>query len=209
MSTLNTVISNLETLSAKMREEILVVPRHKLFAQDLPWHGLKKADFDMYLHRIKHHQEFHPRGFMEEDFSYKQIIPYLVFTHEGTYFLMQRRANASEQRLAGKMSLGIGGHIRASDIGDGDIFSWAKREFHEEVRYSGKLRVEPLGILNDDTNDVGKVHIGFVFLLHGDNANISIKSELQEGYLASLEECIEKKDFMEGWSQFVVDALER
>ena len=64
-----------------------------------------------------------------------------------------------------------------------------------------------MGILNDDSNDVGKVHIGFVFLLSGDSSAISIKSELKNGILVPLAECIAQKECMETWSKFVVDFL--
>src|SRR5690606_7557172 len=105
-----------------------------------------------------------PRSLMEQDQRYKQIIPYLVFTHENKYFVMQRTSTTTEQRLKNKYSLGIGGHIRQEDMNGNSIFEWAEREFHEEVSYHGNLEIIPLGVLNDDTNDVGKVHIGFVFL---------------------------------------------
>jgi len=192
----------------KYNEQILVVKRSHLFPEE-SWNGLKQVNFDTYLALIEKQCEFHPRGLMEDDPSYKQIIPYLVFTHEGRYFLMERHAKASEQRLKSKLSLGIGGHIRKEDMGEGNsIFDWARREFHEEVNYQGELTIKPLGILNDDSNDVGKVHIGFVFLLEGDSSEISVKSELQSGQLTPLEDLIVAKDRMETWSQFVVDCLE-
>ena len=146
---------------------------------------------------------------MEVDPAYKQIIPYLVFEHNNNYFLMQRRSTASETRLRNKLTLGIGGHIRQEDMEqENSLFAWATREFHEEVDYAGKLTVTPLGILNDDSDDVGKVHIGFVFLLSGDSSNIAIKSELKSGVLVPLSECIAQYELMESWSQFVVDFLQ-
>ncbi len=191
----------------KFNEQILVVKRSHLFPEE-SWNGLKQVNFDEYLTIIQDQCEFHPRGLMEDDPTYKQIIPYLVFTHEGRYFLMERHAKASEQRLKSKLSLGIGGHIRKEDMTNGkSIFDWARREFHEEVNYQGDLSIKPLGILNDDSNDVGKVHIGFVFLLEGNSPEISVKSELQSGQLTRLEELITSKDRMETWSQFVVDCL--
>ena len=144
---------------------------------------------------------------MEQDQAYKQIIPYLVFTHNGKYFLMERHAKASEQRLKSKLSLGIGGHIRQQDMESTNIFDWAKREFHEEVSYSGQFTIKPLGIINDDSTQVGKVHIGFVFLLEGSSDQISVKSELQSGHLARLAECLEVRDRMESWSSFVLENL--
>ena len=87
---------------------------------------------------------------------------------------MQRKGTASEQRLKNKYSLGIGGHIRQEDMTTNSIFDWARREFHEEVKYAGKLDIEPIGILNDDTNAVGQVHLGLVLLLKGDSEAISL-----------------------------------
>lgn len=203
----STADRDITILSAKMREEIVVVPRDLFFGAEGSWYGLKKTQFQTYIQRVEDHKEFHPRGFMEEDHGFKQIIPYLVFTHDNKYFLMQRKEKASETRLAGKMTLGIGGHIRASDLTDGNIFNWARREFYEEVRYHGSCSVEPLGILNDDSNDVGKVHVAFVLLVRGSSSDISIKSELQEGYMATREECLARKEYMEGWSQLVLEAL--
>jgi predicted NUDIX family phosphoesterase len=210
-------------------EYILVVRRAYLFSDILqPWHGLKEVDFEHYLHIINHKKEFHPRLIMETDPTYKQIIPYLIFEHNNNYFLMQRQSTASETRLRNKVTLGIGGHIRKEDMSysaeasssakasedkskdmqENSLFAWARREFHEEVNYSGNLVVTPLGILNDDSDDVGKVHIGFVFLLTGDVSDITVKSELKSGMLVPLSECLAQRDRMESWSQFVVDFLQ-
>ncbi len=192
-------------------EHILVVRRSVLFPNE-SWQGIKKVDFDHYIHIIGHQKEFYPRTIMEHNPIYKQIIPYLIFEHNNKFFLMQRKANASEVRLQNKYSLGIGGHIRKEDLdttGVNPIFDWAKREFHEEIEYNGSLEIEPLGILNDDSNDVGKVHLGFVFLLHGNSDQISIKSELKSGLLVPLSACLPFKNAMESWSQFALEYLSR
>src|SRR5688500_6528957 len=151
-------------------EQILVVKRDYLFKDAHAWHGLKEVNFDDYLQIINDKKEFHARSVMETDPTYKQIIPYLIFQHDNNYFLMQRKSDASETRLASKLTLGIGGHIRQEDMTENSLFAWAMREFHEEVDYAGNIQVTPLGILNDDSNDVGKVHIGFVLLLTGDSS---------------------------------------
>jgi predicted NUDIX family phosphoesterase len=190
-------------------EHILVVRRAHLFASEQAWHGLKEVNFDDYLHVINHRKEFHPRSLMEVDPVYKQIIPYLIFEHDNHYFLMQRKSDASESRLRNKLTLGIGGHIRQEDMAQDSLFAWALREFHEEVNYAGNVKVEPIGIINDDSNDVGKVHIGFALLLRGDSPDISVKSELKSGMLVSLDDCRIQKESMESWSQFVVDALQK
>lgn len=193
----------------KHDELILVVKRAHLFADSTAWHGLKEVDFEHYLNIINDTKEFLPRSIMETDPTYKQIIPYLVFKHEDAYFLMQRRSDSSETRLRNKLTLGIGGHIRQEDMQTNSLFAWALREFHEEVDYAGTLQVKPLGILNDDSDDVGKVHIGFVLLLEGDSSNIAIKSELKSGTLVPLSECVAQHASMESWSQFVVDFLQK
>jgi len=197
-----------KTVNLKKDEKILVVKRTELF-KDMPWNGLKEVSFDTYLEIIKTKQEFLWRSQMEEDPSYKQIIPYLVFSYEGKLFLMQRKSSSSETRLSSKFSLGIGGHIREEDLAGKTIFDWATREFNEEVDYKGKLKIKPIGLLNDDTNDVGKVHIGFVFLLEGNSDQINIKSELKQGNLVSLEECKQYYDRMETWSQIVFNFLNK
>lgn len=188
-------------------EQILVVPRNDLFKNIAAWSGLKEVNFDEYLSLIKEKKQFQPRSIMETDPTFKQIIPYLVYTHDNKYFLMQRTSQATEKRLQNKYSLGIGGHIRQEDMATDSLFDWATREFHEEVSYSGTLNIEPLGVLNDDSNAVGKVHVGFVFLLHGEHANISVKSELKSGKLLDLQECEHYFSSMETWSQIVFTYL--
>lgn len=199
--TAQNVVSN-----PSLQELILVVKREYLFVQGV-WNGIKQVCFDDYINIIRQHQEFIVRAQAEEDQRYKQIIPYLVFEHNQNYFLMQRSAQASEARLQNKYSLGIGGHINKQDIEGQTLFDWARREFHEEVEYEGTLSVEPLGILNDDSNEVGKVHIGFVMLLKGSSAKIKIKSELKSGSLVPLEECMLYNKNLESWSQTVLTYL--
>lgn len=189
-------------------EHILVVKRDILFASEPAWHGLKNVDIDAYLTLIQTHKEFLPRPDMELDETYKQIIPYLVFRHNDRYFLMQRSNKASETRLQSKYTLGIGGHVRAEDLQEGStLFDWARREFHEEVAYSGNLTITSLGMLNDDSNEVGKVHIGLVLLLEGDSDQISVQEELKSGELFTLEECATYADRMETWSHIIFKSL--
>ena len=188
-------------------ELILVVKRSLLM--DRSWYGIRCGNTANFLQVVMDHREFLPRSLMEQDPTYKQIIPYIIFTHKKRYFVMQRRANASEKRLQNKFTLGIGGHIRQEDMTTANITDWAQREFDEEIKYSGTLSWQPLGILNDDTNSVGQVHIGVVLLAQGDSADIFIKSELKSGKLVTLEECSALSEQMETWSQLVVEHLKQ
>lgn len=183
-------------------EHILVVKRERIF-NSCVWQGLNSNDIELYQNIITCHGEFHPRSTMEQDDRFKQIIPYMIFEHAQSYFLMQRKANASEARLQNKFSLGIGGHVRKEDMVGKTIFDWAQREFQEEVHYSGSCDIEIVGVLNDDSNSVGKVHLGLVLLLHGDMNNISIKDEHKMGTLSSSDEIDRHFDLLEPWSQIV------
>lgn len=196
-------------MTRKYDEEIVVLRRDDFFNEQPAWHGLQAVDFEFYKNLIKTKQLFIPRGLAEQDPTFKQIIPYLIFRHKGSYFLMQRSATSSEQRLANSYTLGIGGHLRKEDIEKSSLIEWAIREFHEEINYEGSFTVKPLGILNDDSNNVGKVHVGIVLLLEGDSDKISIKSELKSGFLVSLQECKKIYTALESWTQFVVDYLEK
>lgn len=187
-------------------EYILVVKRTTLFGNDAV-HGLVPIDVTKYIALINEKKEFLPRSLMETDPTYKQIIPYIIFTYQNRYFLMQRTAKATETRLQNKYSFGIGGHIRQEDMTHDSLFAWAEREFHEEVDYSGSLSMNVLGLLNDDSNPVGQVHVGFVIVVTGEHANIKVKSELKSGALLSLTECADFYPNMETWSQIVYNAL--
>lgn len=197
-----------QPLQPSHEEHILVVKRDILLTSG-SWHGLRQDNFDSTISLVTHHREFYARSLMEQDTSFKQIIPYLIFQYQDQFFLMQRRANASAQALQNKFSLGIGGHVRQEDMQQASIFEWARREFYEEVAYDGSLTIRPLGIINDDTNDIGKVHIGFALVLEGNSANISIKTEHKSGTLLTLKECAAFYNRMETWSQFIFDALNK
>lgn len=192
-------------------ENILVVPTSELFFEGA-WQGLRgtdELDLQAYLDVIQDRCLFLLRPEMEQNLNYKQIIPYLVFKYQDKYFLMQRGGQASESRLRSKFSFGIGGHIREDDMQGTSIFDWARREFAEEVDYQGKLEVSMLGILNDDSNDVGKVHLGLVMLLVGDSDKIAVKSELKSGELLTIDECEPFEAQMENWSKLVFTALKK
>lgn len=189
-------------------EMILVVPRKIIFAQG-EWQGIQQENIQSYIDCISQNQHYQPRSRMEQDPTYKQIIPYMIFRHNHKLFVMQRKSTASEQRLANKLTLGIGGHVRQDDMTNAaTIFDWARREFHEEVSYSGAFTITTLGLINDDSNAVGQVHMGVVLLLEGSNDAINVKSELKSGTLYSTQECISLYDRMETWSQYALNFLQ-
>lgn len=197
-----------KVLQGKEAERVMVVSREDLFGGDV-WNGLREEDSKKYLKIITTKHKFLPRGEVEQDPRYKQIIPYLVFEHAGKIFVMQRKSSHTDKRLADKISIGVGGHINKKDILSGPvrIFDWARREFEEEIEYKGKMATEFLGMLNHDANDVGLVHVGLVFKVIGDSGEIKIRDEHKEGELISFSKLGKKYKDMETWSQIVYDFL--
>lgn len=189
-------------------EEILVVRRNILFQTIPAWQGINPQVFGLFTTNIQQHATFMPRAHAETNPNYKQIIPYMLFMFDNKLFVMQRKSTASEQRLASKYSLGIGGHVRQEDITDNDIFAWANREFEEEVNYKGSLKISKIGVLNDESSEVGKVHLGMVLLLQGDNDQITIKDEHKSGVLLTIDECVALYSQMESWSQILLQSLD-
>lgn len=188
------------------KENILVIKRNVLFPETA-FQGIRPIE-DSFFDIIQEQQEFLPRPQMEEDPLYKQIIPYLIFKFQDRYFLMQRKSTSSEQRLKNKYSLGIGGHMRQEDMQQAKtIFDWAHREFHEEIDYQGCFTIKTLGMLNDDSNPVGQVHVGLVLLLEGDCDAIKIRSELKSGQLLTVQELQAHYNDMETWSQIIFNEI--
>ena len=206
----------LNRLTGKWAEQIAVVNTKNLFLSGT-WQGLKTTGLEEIIKTIQEQKEFLPRGLAETNVDYKQIIPYVVFkfqdqhnqTNHDLYFLMQRKATASESRLAHNYSLGIGGHLREKDLKSASVFDWAQREFNEEINYTDPFTIELIGMINDDSNEVGQVHLGLVMVVTGSTKNISIKSELKNGQLLTLDECNTYYNQMETWTQIVFDTLKK
>lgn len=205
---LKNILQKEQPVITKPDEKILVLKRCTLF-ESHTWSGLQSEGMDFFQKMVTTEGQFEWRSTMEQDPTYKQVIPYLIFNYQNNFFIMQRRSNATEERLKNKFSLGIGGHVRETDMTGSTIFDWAAREFHEEVSYNGTLDIQPLGILNDDSNSVGQVHIGFVLLCHGASPEISIKSEHKQGILIPFNQLNDFFDQMEPWSQIVFEYLKK
>lgn len=201
--------SSKKTGKPKHQEKVMVVAREVLFADGI-WNGLMTDNLQRYIKIISKKHKFLPRVEVEHDPSYKQIIPYLIFKKEDKIFLMRRRADHSDLRIANLYSLGIGGHINKKDLnGRGGLISWAKREFEEEIDYQGKYKTDFLGLINHDANDIGLVHTGLVIKVSGDSDSIAIRNEHKSGELIPITEAGRFYKQMETWSQIVYDYLVR
>ena len=189
-------------------EHVLCVRRDDLFP-DGAWHGFVVDGLERIQEVIRGQSFFMPRAEVEDDPTYQQVIPYVVFRHGGRYFLTKRLKASSEKRLRQLFSLGVGGHINPGDLEAGDpVTDGLKREWEEEVEYAGDFSATLLGLINDDSSPVSRVHVGVVFLVDGSSPEIAIReTDKLSGELLSLEEMRMYYLEMESWSQIVYDRL--
>ena len=189
-------------------EKVLCVKREDIFP-DGAWHGFVTDSLERHQAVIREKHFFMLRPEVEEDPGYQQIIPYVVFRHGDRYLLTHRLRASSERRLRKQYSLGVGGHINPGDLQGGDpIQDGLKREWEEEVVYDGSFEARLLGLLNDESSPVSKVHLGVVFLVDGDSPNVSIReTDKLAGELLTLDEMRIYYLGMESWSQMVYDRL--
>lgn len=202
-------------MANKDDEQILVIKSETIF-KDLPaqaggkWQGLKTDNLDYYIDLIKKNCEFKRRGDMEENLSFQQIIPYMIFSFNDKFFTYKYIKNAGEKRLINNnYQLGVGGHINKEDIvGNGDILEIGMmREWEEEVGFDGNLISKKLiGIIKDETTSVECVHIGLVYHFVGDSPNIKIKeTEKMEGRLIDLKDLSSGAINHSPWMRIVYD----
>ncbi len=191
-------------------EHVLCVRRDELFP-DGAWYGFISEGLERYQKVIREQSFFMPRAEVEEDPGYQQIIPYVVFRHRDRYLLTRRLRASTEKRLRQLYSLGVGGHINPGDLDNGDpIMDGLRREFEEEVVYSGSIETTLLGLINDDSSPVSKVHLALAFLVEGSSPEIEIRETKKlAGELLTLEEMRMYYLEMESWSQIVYDELSR
>ncbi len=185
-------------------EQVMVVERERL-APFLVERGLVRDRLDEALDVILDGHFFLDRPTAEISPQYKQIIPYVLIHHDASYYLLQRTQKQTEARLHHKLSLGIGGHINPDTP---DLLDGLHKELEEEVHVAGDYDLTFVGILNDDTTDVGSVHLGAVYVLDAHDANVTVReTEKMTGRWAPLAELPALREQMETWSQIVYDEL--
>ncbi len=199
-----------------MTDEMILVVRRALFEELGAFQGLC-FDIDRYLPALlaRKNNFFMPRPAAETDPAFKQIIPYALLTHGGKVLHYVRGKKAGEQRLVAKGSIGIGGHMNDGDEGlfalDRAAYDAAvEREVGEELKVGASFTNKAAALLNDDSNDVGKVHLGVVHVFTLDSDDVK-KGEAMITDLQFLDraELFSRRDAMETWSQICFDALDR
>jgi len=196
-------------------ENVLVV-RRSLFDELGSFHGLNFKP-QKYLGALlsRGNNFFLPRAQAENDPTHKQIIPYALIAHGNTVLHYVRGKKAGEQRLVAKGSIGIGGHMNDTDE---SLFAWdehayragVEREVNEEIEINSPFEDRIVALLNDDTTEVGRVHLGIVHVFRLAEA----KARKREAMITNLsfldrEQLVEIRDNLETWSQLCVDSLGR
>jgi predicted NUDIX family phosphoesterase len=186
-------------------ERVLVVPRASLM-DDPGWLGVRSVDAQTFEALVAREGRFEPRSLAEHDRSLKQVIPYLVLRDGPRYFLMRRTRGGGDSRLHDLWSIGVGGHLNP---GDGDLAGGLRREWREEIEADFVPDFELVGLLNDDTTDVGSVHLGAVFVADAAGRAVAIREvEKLAGAFADPADVAAVREAMETWSRLVFDALE-
>jgi predicted NUDIX family phosphoesterase len=195
-------------------ERVLVVPTQLL--HDLGYFQGFTANVDRYLDGLQSpgNASYRPRSEMEQDPSFKQLIPYVIFRHTDstgrtTLFHYTRGVGQGEARLHRKRSIGIGGHICVDDAGTPNPYSEGmRRELDEEVIIDTPYRERCVGLINDDQTEVGKVHLGVVHLLDVEQPNVRPReSEIIAAGFAPPTDLLAEAETFESWSQFCLKAL--
>ncbi len=196
-------------------ENVLVV-RRSLFDELGSFQGLNFEPAN-YLPSLlaRGNNFFLPRAQAENDPAFKQIIPYALIAHGETLLHYVRGKKAGEQRLVSKGSIGIGGHMNDSDESlfalDEDAYrAGVEREVNEEIAINNPFEDRIIALLNDDTTEVGRVHLGIVHLFRLSEPKVQ-KREAMITNLSFLTrvELVDRRETLETWSQLCVDSLDR
>ena len=187
-------------------ERVLVVPRELILGAGA-WRGVLGPGEGPDQETIAAAGRFEPRAAMERDPRFKQVIPYLVLRDRGRYFLMRRTRAGGDERLHDLFSIGVGGHLNPGDL---DLAGGLAREWSEEVRADFVPDFGFIGVLNDDETDVGRVHVGFVYLAEASGRSVTVReTDKLVGRFVAPADVRAVYDRMESWSQLVFDFIER
>ena len=211
-------------------EFVYVVPREKLFRDCYPQGlvpfgshaGGEPLEREVFEASVVEHGFFVERDYAERTPSLKQVIPYAVTVCNGEVLLLRRLAKGGEDRLHDKLSIGVGGHINPEDLADAaadsssrpsgrnPIAAGSRREITEELEVEGATSLLSVGIINDDSNPVGAVHVGVVQVLSVEGKVDIRERDVLEGRLVpptELERMLGSGANFETWSSMLVHRL--
>ena len=195
-------------------ERVLVIKR-ELFDEIGTFQGIS-TEIEKYLPAFLNpiNNFFIHRELAEDDPTHKQIIPYAIFKHGDKFLKYLRGKKSGEQRLASKSSIGIGGHINQDDFNSSSLekdtyLTGIEREINEELIINCDYNNLPIALINDDSNDVGQVHLGVVHLFDLESDQVEAgEANIEDLEFLSSDDLLREKYNLESWSQICVDHLD-
>lgn len=198
-------------MSTATEEQVLVVPTADVRRLFGPRNWVGQDEAKRWLTHCPT-AVFAPRGPAEKDAARKQVIPYVILGAEGKVYSYARGKAGAESRLHARRSVGLGGHINPCDAGEtlaATIRHAAGRELHEElgvVNMAAFRGDKFIGLVNDDSDEVGIVHVGVCFLAELYAANVEPReAAIRDGRWCSIEELRAERGRYETWSQIAID----
>jgi predicted NUDIX family phosphoesterase len=215
-------------MSDYLSEKVLCFPSLRLDAFDRPQGFVPNLDIvrQMFIN-CDDDFSFRPRSEVEEDPSFKQVITYSIIQYghdrsDQLFFSYTRGQSGGEDRLKAKRSLGIGGHVSDSVKDQAKFFvtqhhskilGWcrteAQREIDEEVIHNCRrplLRL--IGLINDDSNSVGRVHVGLVYAFIVNTPDIfPHDGAIKDGDMLTVQQITNQIDSYENWSKLIIKSL--
>ena len=205
-----------------MSKKCMVIPTEVLLEKHFS--GFVPKSFHDYLLIINNpeHQKFLDRFetsivqhiHAENDPSYQQVVPYAIVMHNNRIFLYERAPKGvnSEERLASKLSIGIGGHVEPFDDSEDEsiIISTLKREIQEELGYFEELFIRHKGYIKFSETEVDSVHFGLVYVAEIKEHSFTFNNkEIVHGEFKALEEIRSPEIYnrLENWSKVLVDNI--
>jgi predicted NUDIX family phosphoesterase len=193
-----------------MPELVLVMPRTSV-PGGCDFTGLRRTDaaaLDELRAAVRTDGRYLARPVAETDPSHKQLIPYVVVRDGGRVFLMQRTDAGGDPRLHGRASIGVGGHLNPVDHGEDPLIAGLEREWAEELDAPWRPEFRLAGLLNDDGNPVGAVHLGVVFEVEAAGRPVAVReTDKLSGEFVEPAAVRAAWDRLETWSQLAADAL--
>ena len=190
-----------------MEENVLVVEARAI-ADLVEEEGLVNIDVNDIRRNLVSFGRYLPRSEAESNEDYRQVIPYVAMRTGDKYLLMKRTSKQGEKRLHNKLSLGVGGHVNDGDRGKDawNVFlEGMKRELLEEVEAEVKS-LNYLGVINDLTSPVSRVHVGIAYLADVEFKEMNEPDSFEIEW-HTLEEIERMTDDMEVWSRLLLEKL--